>query len=132
LNDGFFHGVGFALTWELGVIGLHFDKCVDPTTGEITDRNVARWVDRFDSYTEFSGRGNGLNVLVKGIPRGRRRRAQNIQLFGPGRVLFATGKPMQNSSKSIKHRQEQLNDFYHEIFGRYSDLGAVRRDWELG
>jgi primase-polymerase (primpol)-like protein len=118
LNRGFCDGLGFILTNDSGVIGLHFDDCIDPATGKITDLRVARWVDRFDSYTELSDRGYGLNVLIKGVLRGKRRRAPNIRLFGPGRVFFVTGKRIKNSATNIRQRQEVLNDFYNEIFER--------------
>ena len=122
LNDGYYDGIGFALSEKVGIIGIDFDSCVDPETGKIVDQFVARWVDRFDSYTELSGRGNGLRVLVKGILPGRRRRAQDIQVHGPGRFFFNTGKRLQGSSKSVKHRQKQLNDFYDEIFGDVTQI----------
>jgi len=60
-NEWSYAGVGRVIRAEEGLVGVDFDKCLDPETGELTPW-AAQAIDRLDSYAEVSPSGTGVKV----------------------------------------------------------------------
>jgi hypothetical protein len=71
-------------------VGIDFDNVLTPA-GEIIDPDVAKWIERFDSYTERSVSGTGLHVIVKAPTIGR---GISVKLNGGchGREAYSQGR----------------------------------------
>ena len=84
-------GVGFVFTREDPFTGIDLDGCVDPDTGEISQR-AAEIVALLDSYTEISPSGTGLHIIVRGKPKVERQRVGKVEIYGWGHYLTLTGR----------------------------------------
>lgn len=101
-----FDGVGFALTKEIGIIGIDFDSCVD-----------SKWLNVFKCYSEITPSGNGLRILCKGNLdqlRGRKNTEHKIEIYDSGRFFTFTGNVVLDLP--IAERQELIDLFHAEIF----------------
>jgi primase-polymerase (primpol)-like protein len=94
-RDPRFHGLGFMMHAEAGLIGVDLDKCVSP------DGTVAPWaleiVHQFEgSYWERSVSGTGLRGFCRGtLPVGGCRskiEGCSVELYADERFLVVTGQ----------------------------------------
>jgi putative DNA primase/helicase len=94
-RDPRFHGIGFMMHVESGLIGIDLDKSVSP------DGSIAPWaleiVHRFDgAYWERSVSGTGLRGFCRGaLPVGGCRskiEGCSVELYADERFLVVTGQ----------------------------------------
>jgi hypothetical protein len=109
-------GIGFVLHPEDGFIGIDIDHCLD--------LNTSKWEEwaidifrKLDSYGEFSPSGQGIRIFVRGnLPEGvTGKKKGNIEIYSAGRYLTLTGHRL-NGPLKIEARQDEINEFYEEIF----------------
>ncbi len=93
VEAGLAEGVGFVFTGDDDFVGIDFDKCRDPETGEV-DRSVADLISVVDSYTEVSPSGTGVHVIAIGLLPGPGRKRAGIEIYGCGRYFTMTGIPL--------------------------------------
>jgi putative DNA primase/helicase len=92
-ESGEYAGVGFVFSSADPYTGIDLDSCVDEN-GEI-----ALWaleiVRYFDSYTELSGTGSGLHIIVRGdVPN---RRKGDLEVYSSKRFFTVTGRVVEVS-----------------------------------
>jgi hypothetical protein len=109
-------GIGFEFALKDGIIGIDFDGCRDPETGDV-DLDILEWIRRLNSYAEVSISGTGLHVFVKATIPGERRRKGDIEIYDSGRFFVVTGERFKDSSLRIEERQKELTAFYNAVFG---------------
>jgi len=97
-RDPRFHGIGFMMHEEAGLIGIDLDKCISP------DDSIAPWaleiVHQFeDAYWERSVSGTGLRGFCRGtLPQGGARskiEGCSVELDADERFLIVTGQLVQ-------------------------------------
>lgn len=83
-NTGDFTGVGYVFAADDPYCGIDID--------DINHPDAARWVKRFNSYTELSPSGHGYHIIIKGrIPDGRGRKREPFEVYSQGRFFTMTG-----------------------------------------
>jgi hypothetical protein len=116
---GKFVGVGRILTEDY--VGLDFDNCRDPQTGEIDER-VWEIIRYFDSYTEISPSGKGVKIWIKANLAYTRSRIEPFQIevypgrTEGGRYFVVTGQILTQVSGQIESRQDELTAFMAKEF----------------
>ena len=121
---GCFDGIGFVLTGEDNFVGLDFDKCRNPES-DLIDPKINEYIRKFDSYTEISPSGKGIRVFVKGkLPVDGRKKGK-MEAYQSGRYVTLTGHVLDGFPTTIERRQEELDDFYKEVFSDYSESSKV-------
>ena len=88
LQGGRLAGVGFALTRDLGIVGIDLDGVVH--NGEIQPW-AAAIVKKFDTYAEISPSGRGVHIFLKGALLWAGKRTSNVEIYAHGRYLTVTG-----------------------------------------
>jgi len=89
-------GIGFVFSASDPFTGIDLDKCFNPDTGEL-EPWARRYVDVFQSYTEFSPSGTGLHIIVKGeLPvregkSGTGRKKGKFEVYDQARFFTFTG-----------------------------------------
>ncbi len=90
LRDGW-DGIGFVFSSGDPFVGLDFDKCRDPETGEV-DPKVIEYVRRFEErYVEASVSGCGVHLITRGKLRGGKKRGK-YEIYGQERFFALTGE----------------------------------------
>jgi primase-polymerase (primpol)-like protein len=109
-------GIGFMLTAENGLVGVDFDHCQDPDTGEIAPEAQAL-VAWLQSYAEVTPSATGVRVFLRAtLPPGRWRNGP-IELVGGRRFLPVTGWHVEGAPVVIEARQAALDTLQAELFG---------------
>lgn len=94
-------GSGFVLNGD-GIVCIDLDHCV--TEGKPSEA-AQRLLDRLPStYVEFSPSGSGLHVWGRGcVIRGRRLRRGDldVEVYGTGRYIGMTGRPLSGSVSKL-------------------------------
>jgi hypothetical protein len=110
---GGYDGVGFVFAPDDPYCGADFDHCFDDVEGEKTIKpDAAKWVERFDSYTEVSPSGQGLHVIIKAKPSaGFNNKDAGRELYNKARYFCFTGDPFHDEPKPITERQDVAEDF---------------------
>ena len=89
-DGGVYHGVGFVLSSGDPFVGIDFDDCRNPDTGEV-DPDVAAIVARFGHrYVEVSPSGTGLHLITRGSFKGGKRSGK-MEMYGQDRFFTITG-----------------------------------------
>ncbi len=90
LRDGW-GGVGFVFSSGDPFVGIDFDKCRDPETGEV-EEYVLEYIRRFEErYVEVSVSGSGLHLITLGKLRGGAKRGR-YEVYGQERFFAMTGE----------------------------------------
>jgi putative DNA primase/helicase len=63
-REGYHAGLSFALVDGGGIVGVDFDGCRDPETGEV-DEWAMRWLRQLPGYAEISPSGTGVKLFVR-------------------------------------------------------------------
>jgi primase-polymerase (primpol)-like protein len=88
---GGFDGIGFCFCSADPFVGIDFDKCRNPETGEV-DQDVLEFVRSFKSrYVEASVSGTGVHVITTGKLSGGKKRG-NREVYGQDRFFVMTGE----------------------------------------
>lgn len=83
-------GVGFVFGDD-GIIGIDFDKCLDPATGELSDAASAA-LESIPGYWEVSPSGKGLHCITRAqIEKAYKDDKQGIELYKNARYFTITG-----------------------------------------
>lgn len=108
-REGNYDGIGFVLTDDGPFVGVDFDYCRDPDTGEI-QQEVEEIIGRFGSYSEISPSKIGLHTLAIGeIPeRFESRSGDGIEVYDSGQYFTVTGKHLEGTPETIEERDEEL------------------------
>jgi len=111
-RDSDLAGIGFVVSDDDDIIGVDFDDCRNPETGEIFPE-VEAMVEKMDSYTEISPSGTGLRTFVSGkkefewnqqnLPKGA-----HIEVYDSGRYLTVTGHKISAKSEIKEISSDEL------------------------
>ena len=115
-NEWSYAGVGRVIRAEEGLVGVDFDKCLDPETGELTPW-AAQAIDRLDSHAEVSPSGTGVKVWVKAPTITRAHVKPGLEIYPRGRYFTVTGLVL-GETREIARRDEELEAIVAEEFPR--------------
>jgi primase-polymerase (primpol)-like protein len=103
-------GIGFVVSSDDEFLGVDFDDCRDPETGEIDDA-VEQFVLACDSYIEVSPSGTGLRMFLKSdaelggcefdLPG-----EAHAEVYNSGRYLTVTGHRLKDGSTDVERDSE--------------------------
>jgi putative DNA primase/helicase len=115
-------GVGRMFDPADEIIGLDFDDCFDNQGRLKADHLAAKWLPRFDSYTEVSPSGLGAKTWVSAShyldgKTGRRNANLGIEIYQKSRYFTLTGQALRQFSGEVQSRQAEVDEFYREVFG---------------
>lgn len=117
---GKFDGIGLVIQKKpdikLQLVGFDFDKCRNPTTGEITPK-IKAYLDRLNTYSEISPSGTGIRAFAKGDIREDGRRAKGIEIYKHAHYLTVTGQRLKEYPATIEARPNEILEIYDEYFG---------------
>lgn len=83
-------GIGFVFSSGDPFVGLDFDRCRNPETGEV-DARVLEYIRSFESaYAEVSVSGTGIHLITYGKLRGGAKRGR-YEIYGQERFFALTG-----------------------------------------
>src|SRR5262249_39008398 len=114
------------------LIAGDIDRCVNPDTGELTDR-AADIVDRLATYTELSPSHTGVRLFFWGrrppcLQGGRR--AGNVEFYWREHYLTITGQTVPGvPSAYIEERADEFEALYRDLFS--DDPDGKDADGEL-
>lgn len=111
-----FNGIGFLLLIENGVVGLDWDGCVNPETGEIAPEVLGE-VRSMNSYTEISPSGTGLRSFVFGKLPWKASKKNDHEMYQELRFLTVTGRHLPGTPTDISANQEAVDALHMKIFG---------------
>jgi hypothetical protein len=116
-------GIGFVLSDDDDIIGVDFDNCLDPETGESTRPAIVEAAQTLNSYTEKSPSRSGLRVFLRATGldygngrRGRNSREHGIEIYSASRFLTVTGDHFAGSPKSVELRQDEAERLLVKFF----------------
>ena len=90
LKVGHFDGIGFVFCSADPFVGIDFDDCRDPESGEV-DEEVLEFVRSFkSSYVEASVSGTGIHLITTGRCR-EGKKVGKRELYGQDRFFCMTG-----------------------------------------
>lgn len=104
-------GVSFAFAEGGGIVGVDFDHCL--REGRL-DPWVARWVERFNSYTEVSPSGQGLHIFCKGKLPGKAVKRPQAELYDRARFFTVTGRAY-GPARGLEPAQAAIDALYGEL-----------------
>jgi hypothetical protein len=89
-------GLGFVASENDAIVGIDFDDCRDPNTGEIAPI-VSEFVSSVDTYVEVSPSGTGVRAFVLGQFDNASNQAElpgaaHVEMYQWGRYLTVTGQ----------------------------------------
>jgi primase-polymerase (primpol)-like protein len=89
---------GFVLNGD-GIVCIDVDHCI---TNSVLEPAAAEWLAELPrTYVEVSPSGTGLHIWGRGsVPVGRKLsfRGLHVEVYGTGRYMTVTGKPMPRSA----------------------------------
>ncbi len=85
-----FDGIGFVFCSADPFVGIDFDGCRDPESGEV-DPRVLEYVAKFeDRYVEVSVSGRGIHLITRGKIRGGSKKGR-YEVYDQDRYFCITG-----------------------------------------
>lgn len=94
-------GLGFVLNGD-GIVCIDLDHCV---TAGVLSEAAEQLLHRLPgTYVEWSPSGTGLHIWGRGsVIRGRRLRRQglDVEVYGTGRYITVTGKPLPSAVSKL-------------------------------
>jgi hypothetical protein len=111
-GTGKYHGVARVVTPPY--IGLDWDDCRDPETGEVGP-GVAAEVERIGGYIEVSPSGTGLKQWIKGeIPHAFKK--AGLEIYNGGRYFTLTGEVYGQAPEIIPDRTAEVKSLISREF----------------
>ncbi|TKX74638.1 hypothetical protein EXE46_08020 [Halorubrum sp. GN11_10-6_MGM] len=112
---GDYDGVGIVLTEDDPIVGIDFDYCRDPKTGDI-ESEIRHIIESIDSYTEVSPSGTGLHTVVIGEkPENTGSRSgDGIEVYDSEQYFTFTGDHLGSTPETIEERNEELQEVCRE------------------
>lgn len=88
-------GIGFVVGEDDALVGIDFDDCRDPQTGEV-DEEVQQFIDSVATYAEVSPSGTGVRAFTLGEFEDATNQADlpdgaHVEMYQWGRYLTVTG-----------------------------------------
>jgi hypothetical protein len=121
-------GIGFAIT--AGIIGLDYDDCRNPTTGELS-AEVQQELERFNSYAYVTPSKTGIRIVGKNdpahpIPGGKRVRylpgGQKIEIFvGPTNFYNTFTSDLIDGYTALRDIYDDTLDYLEGLQGHTND-----------
>lgn len=119
-DNGSYDGIGFVFSEEDDFIGIDFDNVI---SDDMTiDQDAKEWIEKFDSYTEYSQSRKGVHIIVRGNLSGHRRKKGNYEMYDSGRYFVFTGDLYNEHIKTIKQQQSIIDEFYREVIDNRDSL----------
>jgi putative DNA primase/helicase len=120
VESGYFQGIGFVLTKDVGIICIDIDNCLDDN-GKIIDPKIDDVVNKFNNkvYIEKSPSNKGLHILVKGDWHIKRNKVGNIEVYDNKRYIIVTGNRIQGSTNNIIKDDVGLENLISMYFKDY-------------
>lgn len=112
-------GIGFEFAEGGGIVGIDFDHCRNPDTGELSPW-AAAWVDKLNSYTEISPSGTGLHIICFGQLPGKAIKRPQAEMYDSGRYFTVTGdicgkqRPVSRNDGAIAALYAELVEDYRK------------------
>ena len=112
-------GIGFVFSDDDNYCGIDFDACIDEK-GKISEK-VLEWIEKFDSYTEYSPSKKGLHIIIRGVKPGTNCKKNEVlgckcvEIYDSERYFTFTGDVFSNREK-LRSAQKQLKEFYELVF----------------
>jgi primase-polymerase (primpol)-like protein len=92
-EDGKHDGIGFVFCSADPFVGIDFDDCRDPDTGEV-DPQVLEYVEGFEKrYVEVSVSGTGVHLITRGKIKGGTKKGGR-EIYDQDRFFALTGVPL--------------------------------------
>ncbi|MCR4289886.1 MAG: AAA family ATPase [Candidatus Scalindua sp.] len=111
-----FDGIGFVFTKDDPYCGIDLDKCINPETNVI-EPWAKNWIDKFESYTEYSPSKTGTHTIVKGkLPSEKGKKKGDYEIYDHARYFTFTGNISPEHSH-IEERQNIVDEFYYFLNG---------------
>jgi putative DNA primase/helicase len=89
-EDGKHDGIGFVFCSADPFVGIDFDDCRDPDTGEV-DPQVLEYVEGFEKrYVEVSVSGTGIHLITRGKIQGGTKKGER-EVYDQDRFFALTG-----------------------------------------
>ncbi len=111
---GGFDGIGFALTEELGIVGVDVDDANTESGAWIPE--VCEAFASLDSYAEISPSGEGIRFFARAsLPTGRRKKG-DFEIYNHARYLTVTGHRIEDCDGQINERTEAIATFHAQHF----------------
>jgi putative DNA primase/helicase len=96
-----------------GFTGIDFDNCIDPETREITDPEVAEFIQALGTYTEFSPSGTGLRCIVAGKLPGPNVQTDFVEMWDNSNgCATMTGAKLEWAPSTVAPAGEALGRLY--------------------
>ena len=113
-NGGNYNGLGFVFTERDNLVGIDFDNCIKDG---VLDPTVEEWINKLNSYTEYSQSGNGLHVILQGNLDPSYKNIGSIkeikiEVYNKSRYFVMTGN-VYNGLNDVQARQEELDEFLY-------------------
>jgi primase-polymerase (primpol)-like protein len=107
-HTGRFDGIGYVFSADCPYVGIDWDDCRNPDTGEVEEKLLSQ-IKALDTYTEVSPSGTGFKSICRGqLPAGDHHN-ERIGVFEKGRYFCITGNIFSEVSPHIEKRQTELN-----------------------
>jgi putative DNA primase/helicase len=107
-HGGRFDGIGYVFSANDSYVGIDWDDCRNPETGEVQP-DILDHIKLLNTYTEDSPSGCGFKSLCRGrLPRGGHHGKQ-VGVFEKSRYFCITGNVFSEVSTQIEERQSELN-----------------------
>lgn len=107
-NPGGLDGIGFVFSDDDPFTGVDLDKVID-ADGKLEEW-AQEWVDKLDSYTEYSPSGRGLHVIIRAKLPTKGKNTNQIEVYSTERYFTFTGKPFKDYGDDpvIENRQKEI------------------------
>lgn len=104
---------GIGLVCGGGVVGIDFDTCCDPVTREIRP-DVAEWLERLNTYAEFSPSGEGVRAFVRGTLPGAstNSRPAGVEMYDEPNYVTVTGFQVPGTPEHLAEGGAVMNELY--------------------
>lgn len=109
-------GIGFVFTDEDDYVGIDLDHVIDPDTGA-WEPWARDYVDRVNTYTEYSISGTGVHMIAKGALPGSRHRKGHVEMYETDRFFTMSGRHVEGTPTTVEYRIPELKKLYREVFG---------------
>ena len=111
-------GIGFVFSEKDPFCGIDLDQCV---TNNVINPTATKWIDKINSYTEFSPSNTGVHIIGMAKKPGARCRTgeldwcKHVEIYDKDRFFTFTGNPA-NGKLKVNKCQPQLTAFYNILF----------------
>lgn len=104
-------GIGIMFAPGGGIVGVDLDHCID---GGQVNPWAAAWVERFNSYVEYSPSRTGLHILCLGALPGKGVKRKPAEMYDRLRFFTCTGD-IYGPARPLRAAQEAIDALYEEL-----------------